>query len=129
MTRWGGDAVTPYEANRPVVSAGVAIRPGDYVFADVSGAAVIPAGDVRAVLHAAYQVVLEDAESVDTNSLTSSLPYGLKHARRHGLTRPGDIALIVTVGSGVQVGCSTYRFCWLWSLEEPGSLGRTWWPR
>ena len=65
-TRWGGDAVTPYEANRPVVIAGVAIRPGDYVFADASGAAVIPAGDVRAVLHVANQVVAEDAQSIIT---------------------------------------------------------------
>jgi 4-hydroxy-4-methyl-2-oxoglutarate aldolase len=60
-TRWGGDTVTPYEANRPVVIGGVAIRPGDYVFADASGAAVIPAGDVRAVLHTANQVVAADA--------------------------------------------------------------------
>jgi 4-hydroxy-4-methyl-2-oxoglutarate aldolase len=44
----------------------VAIRPGDYVFADASGAAVIPAGDVRAVLHTANQVVAADAESVVT---------------------------------------------------------------
>ncbi|MGH3958723.1 amino acid adenylation domain-containing protein [Mycobacterium sp.] len=41
---------------------------------------------------------------------TSSLPYGLEHVRRQGLARPGDIALIVAVGSGVQVGCTTYRF-------------------
>lgn len=63
-TRWGGDVVTPYEANRPVVVAGVAVRPGDYVFADASGAAVIPAGDVRAVLRAANQVAMEDAEAI-----------------------------------------------------------------
>jgi len=48
--------------------------------------------------------------AVDTDPFTSSLPYGLEHARRHGLARPGDIALIVAVGSGVQVGCTTYRF-------------------
>jgi amino acid adenylation domain-containing protein len=47
---------------------------------------------------------------VDTDPFTSSLPYNLEQARRHGLARPGDIALIVTVGSGVQVGCTTYRF-------------------
>jgi amino acid adenylation domain-containing protein len=47
---------------------------------------------------------------VDTDPFTSSLPYGLEHARRHGLARPGDIALIVTVGSGIQVGCTSYRF-------------------
>jgi regulator of RNase E activity RraA len=63
-TRAGGDVVTPYEANRPVVIAGVAVRPGDYVFADASGAAVIPAGEVRAVLRAANEVVLEDAETI-----------------------------------------------------------------
>lgn len=63
-TRSGGDIVTPYEANRPVVIAGVAVRPGDYVFADASGAAVIPAGDVRAVLRAAKKVALEDAEAI-----------------------------------------------------------------
>jgi len=63
-TRSGGDIVTPYEANRPVVIAGVAVRPGDYVFADASGAAVIPAGDARAVLLAAKKVVLEDAEAI-----------------------------------------------------------------
>lgn len=63
-TRWGGDVVTPFEANRPVVIAGVAVRPGDYVFADASGAAVIPAAEVRAVLRAANQVVVEDAESI-----------------------------------------------------------------
>jgi regulator of RNase E activity RraA len=49
-----------------VVIAGVAITPGDYVFADASGAAVIPAHDVRAVLHTANQVVAADAESVIT---------------------------------------------------------------
>ncbi len=47
---------------------------------------------------------------VDTDPFTSSLPYELEHARRHGLARPGDIALILAVGSGVQVGCTTYRF-------------------
>ena len=46
----------------------------------------------------------------DTDLFTSSLPCGLDHARRHGLARPGDIALILTVGSGVTVGCTTYRF-------------------
>ncbi len=65
-TRWGGDTVTPYEANRPVVIGGVAVCPGDYVFADASGAAVIPAGDVRAVLHTANQVVAADAASITT---------------------------------------------------------------
>jgi 3-oxoacyl-[acyl-carrier-protein] synthase III len=41
---------------------------------------------------------------------TSSLPHGLQHAWRRHLVGPGDIGLIVTVGSGVQVGCAIYRF-------------------
>jgi 4-hydroxy-4-methyl-2-oxoglutarate aldolase len=40
--------------------------PDDYVFNDASGAAVIPPGDVRAVLHTANQVVAADAESIVT---------------------------------------------------------------
>ncbi|MFZ1162093.1 hypothetical protein [Mycobacterium sp.] len=56
----------PYEANRSVVVAGVAVRPGDHVFADASGAAVIPTGDVRAVLRAANQVAVEDAAAIAT---------------------------------------------------------------
>ncbi len=46
----------------------------------------------------------------DGDPFTSSLPYGLEQARQHGLAQPGDIALIMTVGSGVTVGCATYRF-------------------
>jgi 3-oxoacyl-[acyl-carrier-protein] synthase III len=46
----------------------------------------------------------------DTDLFSSSLPYGLQHAWRHKLVGPGDIGLIVSVGSGVQVGCATYRF-------------------
>jgi hypothetical protein len=48
-----GGAATPsprYEANGPVVIAAVAIRPSDYIFADASGAVVIPVGYVHAVL-------------------------------------------------------------------------------
>jgi regulator of RNase E activity RraA len=63
-TRWGGDAVTACEAKLPVVIGGVAVCPGDYVFADSSGAAVIPADDVRAVLHTANKIVAADAKSV-----------------------------------------------------------------
>lgn len=65
-TRWGGDVVTPFEANRPVVVAGVAIRPGDYVFADRSGAAIIPAGQTRTVLEEAARIASDDAGFVRT---------------------------------------------------------------
>ena len=46
----------------------------------------------------------------DTDLFSSSVAYGLQHAWRHKLVKPGDIGLIVSVGSGVQVGCATYRF-------------------
>lgn len=59
-TRWGGDVVTPFQANVPVVIQGVGIRPGDYIHADSSGAVVIPAAEVRQVLEGAMAVVRED---------------------------------------------------------------------
>ncbi|HEU4361428.1 MAG TPA: amino acid adenylation domain-containing protein [Mycobacterium sp.] len=46
----------------------------------------------------------------DTDPFTSVLPFGLDRARRAGLAQSGDIALILAVGSGVEVGCTTYRF-------------------
>ncbi|HSM44669.1 MAG TPA: RraA family protein [Acidimicrobiia bacterium] len=60
-TKWGGDVVTPFQANVPVVVDGVGIRPGDYIHADSSGAVVIPAGQVEEVLEGAVAVVAEDA--------------------------------------------------------------------
>jgi 3-oxoacyl-[acyl-carrier-protein] synthase III len=48
--------------------------------------------------------------AADADLFTSSLPYALEHARRHKRVSSGDIGLIVSVGSGVQVGCATYRF-------------------
>lgn len=62
-TRWGGDVVTPYQANVPVVLKGVGIVPGDYVFADGSGAVVIPAGLVEQVVAEAARVEEEDARA------------------------------------------------------------------
>ena len=46
----------------------------------------------------------------ESDLFTSSVPFGLDHAVRHGLAKSGDVGLIVTVGSGLQVGCTTYRF-------------------
>jgi len=42
-TRRGGDRVTPFQANVPIVLDGVAVLPGEYVLADSPGAVVIPA--------------------------------------------------------------------------------------
>jgi 4-hydroxy-4-methyl-2-oxoglutarate aldolase len=60
-TRWGGDRVTPHQAGVPVVLGGVGMLPGSYVFADDSGAAVIPEAEVEAVLESACAIQREDA--------------------------------------------------------------------
>jgi 4-hydroxy-4-methyl-2-oxoglutarate aldolase len=64
-TRWGGDHVTPFQANVPVVLAGVGVVPGQYVFADSSGAVVIPGGQIDEVLAEAGRVEAADAASRD----------------------------------------------------------------
>ena len=62
-TRWGGDRVTPFGVNVPVVLAGVGVMPGSYVFADSSGAVVIPGRQIEEVLAQARRVEAEDADS------------------------------------------------------------------
>jgi 4-hydroxy-4-methyl-2-oxoglutarate aldolase len=64
-TKWGGDEVTPLQANVPVVLSGVGVMPGQYVFADSSGAVVIPDGQIDDVLAGARAINDEDARSVD----------------------------------------------------------------
>ena len=60
-TRWGGDHVTPFQANVPVVLDRVAVMPGHYVFADSSGAVVIPDVQIEEVLAGARKVEAADA--------------------------------------------------------------------
>lgn len=60
-TRWGGVEVTPFQANVPVVLSGVGVMPGQYVFADRSGAVVIPDVQIEEVLAEARAVEAEDA--------------------------------------------------------------------
>ena len=60
-TRWGGGEVTPFQANVPVVLRGVGVVPGTYVFADSSGAVLIPEGEVGQVLELAREVEADDA--------------------------------------------------------------------
>ena len=60
-TRSGGDVVTPIQANVPVVLRGVGVLPGQHVFADDSGAVVIPIDEVDQVIEGARQVQHEDA--------------------------------------------------------------------
>lgn len=73
-TRWGGDVVTPFQANVPVVMSGVGIVPGDYIFADSSGAVVIAAGQIDDILDEAIRVGDADTESknaIHTEDLTT----------------------------------------------------------
>ena len=65
-TRWGGDAITPFQANVPVVMSGVGIVPGDYIFADSSGAVVIPAGQIDDILDEAMRVREEEGEFIES---------------------------------------------------------------
>jgi 4-hydroxy-4-methyl-2-oxoglutarate aldolase len=59
-TQWGGGEVTPFQSNVPVVLSGVGILPGQYVFADSSGAVVIPDGQIEDVLAGARAVTADD---------------------------------------------------------------------
>lgn len=44
------------------------------------------------------------------NLATSSVPAAVREAIDSGRARPGSLALVATVGAGVQVGCALYRF-------------------
>lgn len=41
---------------------------------------------------------------------TASVPYALQHVIENRLVDPGDIGLIIGVGTGIQVGCALYYF-------------------
>lgn len=58
---WGGGTVMPYAANVAVEFAGVCITPGDYVFANPSGAVVIPARSLHRVLEVALEFESQDS--------------------------------------------------------------------
>jgi 4-hydroxy-4-methyl-2-oxoglutarate aldolase len=62
-TRWGGDEVTPFQVNVPVVSRGVGVIPGVHVFVDSSGAVVIPPDDLEQVLAEARSIEADDART------------------------------------------------------------------
>jgi 3-oxoacyl-[acyl-carrier-protein] synthase III len=51
-------------------------------------------------------VALDDAE----NLYTASTPVAMRYALDRELVKPGDIALIIEAGSGIQVACATYQF-------------------
>ncbi|GGQ85000.1 RraA family protein [Streptomyces pilosus] len=59
-TRWGGDTVMPFMADVAVEFGGVCVTPGDYAFADASGAVIIPARSLERVLDAARRIEAEE---------------------------------------------------------------------
>jgi regulator of RNase E activity RraA len=63
--RQGGDTVMPVAAGVPVAVGGVTVVPGDWVYADRSGAVMIPAGDLRPVLEEAARIEERDAAEVE----------------------------------------------------------------
>ena len=75
-TRWGGGEVTPFQANVPVVLRGVGVIPGMYVFADSSGAVVIPTDDLERVLAEARSIEADDARSRAEIASETSLQQG-----------------------------------------------------
>jgi regulator of RNase E activity RraA len=64
-TRWGGDTVIPFAANVAVEIGGVCVIPGDYVYAESSGAVVIPRASLQRVIDEALKVEAEDARMLD----------------------------------------------------------------
>lgn len=63
----------------------------------------------------AARIGVERSRFVETpgwtgDPFTSTLPFQIADIQRRGLAKPGDVALIMAVGSGVEVGCTTYRF-------------------
>jgi regulator of RNase E activity RraA len=79
-TRWGGDVVTPYQANVPVVVSQVGIHPGDYVFADASGAVIISPAQLDHVVEEAMRVNSDDRAAIDT--IAQESPLGGERDRR-----------------------------------------------
>ena len=63
--RQGGNLIMPVAANVPVEIDGVGILPGDYIYADSSGAVVVPAGVIREVLEEAVESEIRDAASAE----------------------------------------------------------------
>jgi 4-hydroxy-4-methyl-2-oxoglutarate aldolase len=59
-TKWGGGEVTPIQANVPVVLSGVGIVPGHWIYADGSGAVVIPGAQLDEVMAGARAMEDED---------------------------------------------------------------------
>ena len=56
-TRTGGNLIQPYLANVPIKVDEVTVVPGDYIYADKTGAVVIPANDIEKVIDLAHKIL------------------------------------------------------------------------
>ena len=63
--RWGGDTIMPFLTNVPVSLGGATVVPGDYVYADQSGAVIVPASVLRRVLEEAVGIEEADSRSIE----------------------------------------------------------------
>ncbi len=63
--RQGGETIMPFAANVPVEIAGVTVLPGDWIYADASGAVVIPPADLGEILEEAARIEERDATTVE----------------------------------------------------------------
>ncbi|MGD9694292.1 MAG: RraA family protein [Thermoleophilia bacterium] len=63
--RQGGHVVMPHAAGVPVVVGGATVLPGDWIYADASGAVVIPPADLREILEEAARIEERDAAAVE----------------------------------------------------------------
>ena len=77
-TRWGGDTVMPFAANVAVEIGGVCVTPADYLYADASGAVVIPRASLKPVIDEALRVEAEDARSLQ--QIATEQPTRTAHA-------------------------------------------------
>ena len=64
-THWGGETVMPFAANVPVEIGGVCTIPGDFLYADASGAVVIPRASLQRVIDEALRVEADDVRSLE----------------------------------------------------------------
>lgn len=51
-----------------------------------------------------------DVVGEGSDLFSSSITYAFDYAHEKGLIHPGDLGLVIAVGSGIQVGCAIYHF-------------------
>ncbi len=64
-TRAGGNMIQPYLTDVPVTVDGVTIVPGDYIYADSSGAVVIPENDLEQILKLAHMILQKTSHAAE----------------------------------------------------------------